>query len=207
MHRTDMRRVGLRRFFTRRAALVAAPVALCLAGGGVATAAVVSQTPTIINACAKKDNGALRVSKYCHHDEMPISWNQTGPQGAPGPQGVAGPQGLAGPQGPAGPKGPAGPQGATGPQGPAGFASVQQVSNQQTLPSGAAGALTAMCPAGTVATGGGGIVGTGGGLGLVISQSQPTPLSGGTPNGWIVTAENTSGASTTLTVNAICATT
>ena len=77
MRGTDMRWVGLRRFFTRRAALVATPVVLCLAGGGVAAAAVVSQTPTVINACAKRDNGALRLSKNCHHDEIPISWNQT----------------------------------------------------------------------------------------------------------------------------------
>jgi hypothetical protein len=100
MHGTDMRWVGLRRFFTRRAALVATPIVLCLAGGGVAAAAVVSQTPTVINACAKRDDGALRLSKNCHHDEIPISWNQTGPQGPPGPQGIAGPQGVAGPRAP-----------------------------------------------------------------------------------------------------------
>ena len=42
IHGTDMRWVGLRRFFTRRAALVATPVVLYLAGGGVAAAAVIA---------------------------------------------------------------------------------------------------------------------------------------------------------------------
>ena len=113
----------------------------------------------------------------CHHDGIPISWNQTGPQGPPGTQGIAGPQGVAGPQGTVGPQGPAGPQGSAGPPGPAGFASIKQVTEQIQLPNGAAVGLIAPCPAGTVATVGG-IVGTGGGAGLVLSQSQPSPANG-----------------------------
>jgi hypothetical protein len=100
-----------------------------------------------------------------------------------------------------------GPQGSAGPPGPAGFASIKQVTEQIQLPNGAAVGLIAPCPAGTVATGGGGIVGTGGGAGLVLSQSEPSPANGGTPTGWTVTGENTSGANSTLTVNVICATT
>jgi hypothetical protein len=96
----------------------------------------------VISACYGKSGGSLRVidtaNTNCGGNETAISWNQTGPQGAPGPQGPAGQQGPAGPAGPAGATGPAGPQGpkgdtgdigaqgpkgdtgATGPAGPAG---------------------------------------------------------------------------------------
>jgi hypothetical protein len=57
--------------------------------------------------------GALRVidtakSQKCSAGETPISWNNTGPQGARGPQGlegIQGPRGLEGPQGIQGAKG------------------------------------------------------------------------------------------------------
>lgn len=52
--------------------------------------------------------------------EVPISWNQIGPQGPVGPPGGQGVAGQAGPQGPKGDTGAAGPTGAQGSQGPAG---------------------------------------------------------------------------------------
>jgi hypothetical protein len=47
-------------------------------------------------------------------------------------------------------------------------------------------------------------VGTGGGLGLVISRSEPMPTTG-TPTGCDAIAENTSGATTEFNVYVICA--
>lgn len=100
--------------------LVASSALLALAGG-VAWAAIPSASGTI-NGCYQKSSGVLRVidpdtGKTCTPSEIPISWNQRGPQGVPGP---AGPTGEAGPAGPEGPQGPEGPKGETGPAGPAG---------------------------------------------------------------------------------------
>jgi hypothetical protein len=51
----------------------------------------------VINACYKQDNGELRaVSEVAECDtqvEVPVTWNQEGPRGAPGPQGPAGADG------------------------------------------------------------------------------------------------------------------
>jgi hypothetical protein len=85
---------------------------------------------TTIYACYGKILGVTRIvsgpNKCDLALEIPISWNQQGPQGTSGPtgsQGLQGPVGAAGTQGPQGPQGPqglAGPTGATGPAGPAG---------------------------------------------------------------------------------------
>jgi hypothetical protein len=112
--RGDRRRLG-----TTRAALVASALVACFVGAGIAVAAAGSKAPTI-EGCYQKYTGALRLSTHCHHDELAISWNRTGPQGLPGPLGDTGPQGATGPAGPQGATGPAGPQGATGPAGPQG---------------------------------------------------------------------------------------
>lgn len=92
---------------------------------GIIAFASIPDSSGIIHGCYKKSGGTLRViddavTQCDSRAEIPIQWNQTGPQG---PQGPAGPQGPIGPQGPTGPEGPAGPtgpQGDTGPQGPAG---------------------------------------------------------------------------------------
>jgi hypothetical protein len=96
----------------------------------------------------------------------------TGPQGAAGATGAQGPAGAIGAQGPAGPAGAQGPAGATGAQGAAG---AQGPAGPQGIPGTAAGlqsivvlsgdvivrpfdgvlTATAVCPAGTVMTGGG----------------------------------------------------
>jgi hypothetical protein len=86
----------------RVVALISATVAVaCLAVGGVALAGGSGGT---IDACAKKNNGQLRLvgTEACGPSESAVSWNvagQQGPQGIPGPQG---PKGETGQQGPAG---------------------------------------------------------------------------------------------------------
>lgn len=53
----------------------------------------------VIYGCYQKNNGQLRIVKNikeCRRSELPIFWNQVGPQGPQGPHGPAGPQGPAG---------------------------------------------------------------------------------------------------------------
>jgi hypothetical protein len=76
----------------------------------------------VVNGCYKKSGGTLRVidtavAQCDSRAEIPIAWNQTGPQG---PQGIQGPIGPVGPQGVQGPQGTTGLTGATGPAGPQG---------------------------------------------------------------------------------------
>jgi hypothetical protein len=81
-----------------------------------------------------------------------------GDPGLAGPSGPAGPQGVAGPQGPAGAPGPFGPAGPAGPQGPAGISAyeimmgpIMTFSTNGNVTS----SLSADCPPGKVAIGGG----------------------------------------------------
>jgi len=92
---------------------------------GVIGYASIPDSNGVIHGCYKKSGGTLRViddatSQCDARAEIPIMWNQTGPQGPAGPQGIQGLQGPAGPQGMTGPQGPEGPEGPAGPQGPAG---------------------------------------------------------------------------------------
>ena len=92
---------------------------------GVIAYASIPDANGVIYGCYKKSGGTLRVidnaTTQCDaRAEIPIQWNQTGPQGPQGPAGPQGLQGPAGPQGPQGPEGPEGPAGPAGPQGPAG---------------------------------------------------------------------------------------
>lgn len=78
----------------------------------------------VINVCVE-NSGTFRYASTagCKRNEVPLSWNQSGPQGPAGPQGPQGPAGVPGPQGPQGAPGPQGAMGlpgATGPSGPAG---------------------------------------------------------------------------------------
>lgn len=82
------------------AVLAGAAVAI---GSGVALGVVGADGS--INGCYKAENGQLRVidaTGACNRAELPISWNQTGPQGPAGPAGPAGPEGPKGDQGPPG---------------------------------------------------------------------------------------------------------
>jgi hypothetical protein len=86
-----------------------AAVLVLAAGAAVATGAIPSGSDGVIHACHEKaglltDQGDLRVidkesGQSCRNNEIPLSWNQRGPQGATGPQG---PQGAPGPPGPPG---------------------------------------------------------------------------------------------------------
>jgi hypothetical protein len=134
----------MRRFTaTRGRLLTLVAVAGVVLVGAAATLAAIPDSSGAIHGCYQKNVGNLRVidpsaGDSCRPSEIPITWSQTGPQGAPGPQGPAGPAGPQGPKGdtgatgatgPAGPVGPAGPKGdtgatgatgATGPAGPTG---------------------------------------------------------------------------------------
>jgi hypothetical protein len=82
-----------------------------------------------VYACYGKVLGVTRIvsgpSKCDLSLEIPISWNQQGPQGPIGPIGLQGPQGVAGAAGTQGPQGPAGATGAPGPVGPAGVSPAE----------------------------------------------------------------------------------
>jgi hypothetical protein len=77
----------------------------------------------VINACAQKQTGRLRVVAHpaaCRRGERAVSWNVQGPAGPPGPVGPPGAAGEQGPPGDTGPRGEVGPTGPAGPQGPPG---------------------------------------------------------------------------------------
>lgn len=120
--------------------------------------------------------------------------------------------GEAGPEGPEGPEGPAGPAGPAGPQGPAGdFGGLvhQTVSSFQSVePGRLSQPLVALCPPGTIVSGGGGQANTTSSTrGIVLSESMPTnnviPYQA---EGWMARWVNLNGVTTTtnLTVIAIC---
>jgi hypothetical protein len=73
---------------------VLAALAIALLSGGVAYAT--SSGDTTIKACAKTQNGQLRLDTGdgCLSSEQALTWNQTGPQGPAGPQGPQGPAGI-----------------------------------------------------------------------------------------------------------------
>jgi hypothetical protein len=98
-----------------------------------------------------------------------------------GPRGPEGPPGARGAEGATGARGAEGARGPQGPQGPAGATNVTVRAGQQ-----ASGEATVTCAPGEVAVGGGGI-GSAGTLSF-LAFSGPTPLGGGTPTGWAVTA-------------------
>ena len=82
----------------KRNRLIALTTAGVLAlAGGVAYAAI-PDGQGVIHGCYKLNKGDLRVidSGACASGELPLSWNQTGPQGPAGPAGPAGPPGPSG---------------------------------------------------------------------------------------------------------------
>jgi len=103
---------------SRASTLVSAGVvgAAILGLGALAYAAVPGATG-VINACYNREGGVRIIdpaNDRCRSQEVAISWNQTGPQGAPGLPGASGPPGTSGPPGPLGA---VGSPGATGPSG------------------------------------------------------------------------------------------
>jgi hypothetical protein len=109
------------------------------------------------------------------------------------------PRGAQGPAGPAGAQGPAGPQGA---QGVAGVSGLQKVFTTGASSSGAVRSLTATCPAGKEAIGGGGIVLPANQVDIALTGSYPV-----TQTTWRATARelDETGANWSLNAVVICA--
>jgi hypothetical protein len=181
---------------TRRELLAAAAGALATTAlaGGVAWAAIPSGN--VIDGCYQKVEGQLRVidsTETCRPSELPISWNQTGPQGPQGPQGLKGDKGDTGETGPQGPQGESGPQGERGPQGEQGlpgrtvpdtdsFHIPRFVFAEKEIGGNSEGEVIADCPPGETVMGGG-FTNMGD---LNILASEPTTGGGG----WRVYAKN-----------------
>ena len=120
---------------------------------------------------------------------------RTGPAGIDGRDGIDGKDGLDGKDGVDGQDGaPGGPQGDPGP--PGGLAGTQVVTAASANDTSATKSASAICPTGTVITGGGGSAS----LGTAnISSTAPTN------NTWGVTASGTSTDPWSVTAYAVCA--
>lgn len=113
--------------------------------------------PPVIQVCVKRNGKIVGVDVPCKFNQVSITWNIPGPQGAAGAvgqQGAQGPTGSQGAVGPAGAIGAAGAAGPTGPTGPAGPTGTQGVTGAQgpqglTGPQGPAGAMGPQGVAGT----------------------------------------------------------
>lgn len=100
-----------------------------------------------IQACYGKRGGWLRVvsdTSLCSpRRELPLIWNQVGPEGPPGATGPVGPTGPQGSPGPQGPSGAIGPSGPPGPQGPSGVVgSLDQMAGIACARNGTSGQTT-----------------------------------------------------------------
>ncbi len=175
-----------------RRSVAALGVAAAVAAAGGVAYATVPDGAGVVHGCYATTftagrSGQLRVidtgkSQVCQSGEQPLDWNQKGPTG---------------PQGPQGPPGPQGPQ---GPPGLSGYESVE-ILGSFTLPASQGDHLTAPCPKGKRAIGGGGAV-----RDFTLKGSEPDPNNPQT--GWTVTFENATGNTLMdfVTAFAICAT-
>ena len=114
-----------------------------------------------ITACVHEHNGQIRIvpaTASCPRGSYLLEWNREGVAGVPGRAGAVGPVGPIGPTGPAGPAGPVGPP---GPSAPSGLVNVEYVFGEMVPGTSVA---RAMCPPGTIVTGGGGFSTNGAGL-------------------------------------------
>jgi hypothetical protein len=92
---------------SRRVVAAAVATMALIAAGGIAYANI-PDANGVIHACYKKtspNQGTLSVidtekGQTCSGGAIPLTWNQTGPQGAPGAPGAPGTPGAPGPQGP-----------------------------------------------------------------------------------------------------------
>jgi hypothetical protein len=109
-----------------------ATIAVFIAMGGGAYAVTKSSSRKVINACARKRTGELRLAKgrKCEPGETKLTWNVHGPAGSPGRtghEGDSGEDGDQGPQGDSGLDGDPGPQGDPGPPGDPGQTTPENV--------------------------------------------------------------------------------
>ena len=154
-------------------------IATCLVVLAAATMTpVVRADDGTIRACVNARTGEVRIvaaGARCARGSVPLRWNQQGPVGARGPAGPAGPAGAAGPPGP------------VGPAGPSGIANVQYIFGDMVPNTSVA---RAMCPTGTIVTGGGGFSVNGAGLqqNYPISDDTGVVAFGSTAIGWQVAA-------------------
>lgn len=119
-------------------------------------------------------------------------------------RGPAGPKGTTGAAGATGPAGPAGPAGAGGPQGPAGPVNLTYAESALTaLPANSRVTQVAVCPAGTVVTGGGSLTASTDTT-VNVANSDWDTSTGDVPDEWSVTMNNASANATTFIVDAIC---
>ena len=140
----------------------------------------------------------------------------TGPKGDPGAQGVTGPQGDPGPQGAAGAQGPQGapgPQGDPGPQGAPGLSGYEIVTSDSMFDSSSTKLLSADCPAGKVALGGGAdifpsLVDPNRDTAPVALRASTPSIGNGVQAGWFAQSSEIAPYSFAwhMTVYAICAT-
>jgi collagen triple helix repeat protein len=117
-------------------------------------------------------------------------------------KGNRGPRGFAGAAGAAGAKGATGAQGIQGVKGDPGATTVTVVQGPTvTIAAGLKAFASADCPAGSVATGGGGVNVNTSGVHLLQSFAN----TGASPTAWTVSYENTSGASVDVHARVVCA--
>ncbi len=191
-------------------AFVLALAALAVSLGGSAVAAVAVTLPrNSVGTLQLRDNAVvsakIKNSSLLRTDFKPgqVPRGPRGRRGPSGPRGPFGPFGPQGPSGPLGPAGPAGPAGAAGAAGAPGVSGLQVVADTTATDSSSPKSVTASCPAGKRAVGGGGALLTNSGP-LAIRQSVPTA----NDNGWTATAAETAayGGGWALRAYALCAT-
>jgi hypothetical protein len=157
-----------RRSGRRAAALVAAVALGAGALGGRAFATLDEGEIETMHACRNTTTGAVRVvegASECRPSEVALRWNVVGPVGPQGPMGDKGDKGDPGPPGEKGEKGDVGPPGPQGPVGPAGVNAFRTVRSFYTFTPGESRIVSALCPSGDFAVGGGyQVTDVGGGL-------------------------------------------
>jgi collagen triple helix repeat protein len=123
------------------------------------------------------------------------------PRGKRGPAGHVGARGSAGPTGPAGPEGP---KGAPGAPGAPGRVDLSYPETAVPVAAGASDTEAAVCPTGTVATGGGATTDSTDPAVDITESDWGFSAVGAPPDLWFATVHNGSTAALTFIVDAIC---
>jgi hypothetical protein len=147
----------------------------------------------VIHACTiPAKNNAIKINPIttCYKGQA-LSWAQTGP---PGPQG---PQGPAGATGAKGPVGATGPQGLAGAPGPTAIVGNYVQQRAYAVPAHTVSeSLSADCPSGWYATGGGESDTTGGDIQMSYARADPVS--------WVIDISNQGSVLHVVTVYVIC---